>query len=106
IFPPVMIHVQSDDGAFDEMHVDGGTTVPFFVAPEVAHIVPEAIAGLAGTNLYVLMNTQLGEVPDTVTGRLGPIIERSFTAVLNSMARKELLVALAFAREHEMDFRV
>jgi predicted acylesterase/phospholipase RssA len=106
IFPPVMIQVQSDEGAFDEMHVDGGTTVPFFVAPEVAHIVPGSIAGLAGTNLYVLMNTQLGEVPDTVPGRLGPIIERSFTAVLNSMARKELLVAVAFAREHEMDFRV
>lgn len=106
IFPPVMIHVQSEDGAFEEMHVDGGATVPFFVAPEIAHIVPESLAGLAGTNLYVLMNTQLGEVPDTVTGRLGPIIERSFTAVLNSMARKELLVALAFAREHEMNFRV
>lgn len=106
IFPPVLIHVEADGQSFDEMHVDGGTTVPFFIAPEVAYIVSGQIAGLAGTNLFVLMNTQLGEVPDTVPGRLGPMIERSFTAVLNSMARKELQVALAFAREHEMNSRV
>lgn len=106
IFPPVLIRVESDGRPFDEMHVDGGTTVPFFVAPEIAHIVPGRIAGLAGTNLFVLMNTQLGQLPDTVPGRIGPIIERSFTAVLNAMARKELQVALAFAREHEMSSRV
>lgn len=106
IFPPVLIHVQSSGRSYDEMHVDGGTTVPFFVAPEIAHIVAGQIAGLAGTNLYVLMNTQLGQLPDTVTPRLGPIVARSFTAVLNAMARKELQVALSFARANEMNFHV
>ncbi len=106
IFPPVLIRVESNGRSYDEMHVDGGTTVPFFVAPEIAHILPGQIAGLGGTNLYVLMNTQLGQLPDTVTARLGPIVERSFTAVLNAMARKELQVALSFARANGMNFHV
>ncbi|HEX7679908.1 MAG TPA: patatin-like phospholipase family protein [Thermoanaerobaculia bacterium] len=106
IFPPVMIRIETDSGSFDEMHVDGGASVPFFVAPEVAHIVPGQIPGLSGANLYVLMNTQLGGVPDTVPERLGPVVARSFTAVLNYMSRKEVLLAAAFAHEHEMAFRV
>jgi hypothetical protein len=51
------------------------------------------------------MNTQLGGVPDTVPERLGPVVARSFTAVLNYMSRKEVLLAAAFAHEHEMTFR-
>ena len=106
MFPPVLIRVETDGGSFDEMHVDGGTTVPFFVAPEIAHIVPTQLPGLAGANLYVLMNTQLGGVPDTVPGLLGPIVARSSAVVLTYMSRKELQVASAFAHEHEMTFRV
>jgi hypothetical protein len=104
IFPPVLIHVDADGGRFDEMHVDGGTTVPFFVAPEIAQIVPAHLTGLAGSNLYVLANTQLGGVPDTVPGKLGPIVERSFSAVLTHLVRKELQIASAFAHEHEMSY--
>jgi hypothetical protein len=105
IFPPVLIRIETDGGTFEEMHVDGGTTVPFFVAPEVASIVPGLFSGIPGANLYVVMNTQLGGLPDTVPARLAPIMARSSVAVLSYMSRKELQVAAALAHEHEMTFR-
>lgn len=104
IFPPVLIRVETDRGPFDEMHVDGGATVPFFVAPEVASIVPGLFAGLPGANLYVVMNTQLGGLPDPVPGRLGPIMARSSSVALTYMSRKELQVAAALAQDHGMSF--
>jgi predicted acylesterase/phospholipase RssA len=106
IFPPVLIHVESSRGSFDEMHVDGGTTVPFFFAPEVAHIDPGQLTGLVGVNLYVLMNTQMGGAPETTAGRLGSIMARSFDAVLTSMSRTELQLASAFAHANAMNFRL
>jgi hypothetical protein len=81
------------------------TTVPFFVAPEVASIVPGLLSGIPGVNLYVVMNTQLGGLPDTVPARLAPILVRSSAAVLSYMSRKELQVAVALAHDHEMSFR-
>lgn len=106
IFPPVLIHVMEDHTWFDEMHVDGGTTMPFFIAPEIAQILPSQFADLAGANVYVLMNTQVGGSPETSPGRLGPLVARSFSTVLMSMARTELELASAFAREHAMNLKL
>ena len=37
VFPPVMINVEKDGKKFQEMHVDGGASTPFFVAPQPPH---------------------------------------------------------------------
>lgn len=50
-FPPVMIPVRDSSGAHDEMHVDGGVTVPFFLFPEVAFISDEKFEQLNGAHL-------------------------------------------------------
>src|SRR2546429_2787195 len=62
LFPPVLIRVDGPDGeSFDEMHVDGGTATPFFVASEIAQILPadfEVLPGaeaLHGARVYVLV---------------------------------------------------
>ena len=34
VFPPVMIDVEKDGKKYQEMHVDGGASTPFFIAPE------------------------------------------------------------------------
>ena len=36
VFPPVLIRVRDGAREYEEMHVDGSTTVPFFVAPNFA----------------------------------------------------------------------
>src|SRR5262249_17439267 len=38
VFPPVMIEVEKDGKKYQEMHVDGGASTPFLVAPDVAMI--------------------------------------------------------------------
>jgi predicted acylesterase/phospholipase RssA len=48
VFPPVLIRVQEAGVEFDEMHVDGGTTVPLFIAPTMAAKAPDEISGLQG----------------------------------------------------------
>lgn len=105
VFPPVLIDSTDGGRSFHEMHVDGGTTVAFFVAPEVAHVVPGSF-GLSGAHLYVVMNTQNVGVPETTDARLGPIIARSSSTALNQMARSQLQLASAFAREQGMSFQV
>jgi hypothetical protein len=45
-FPPVMIDVEADGRAFQEMHVDGGAAMQVFLYP--ARLRPRALAGRAG----------------------------------------------------------
>lgn len=106
VFPPVLIGAEDDAGQFDVMHADGGVTAAFFVAPEVALIVPGALGELAGTHLYVLMNTQMAGVPTTTAGRIGPIIARASATALIQMSRSQLQLASAFAAERGMTFQV
>jgi hypothetical protein len=106
VFPPVLIASADAGRAFEEMHVDGGITVAFFVAPEVAHVVPGAFRGLDGANLYVVMNTQNIMVPESTEGRLGPILERGSMTALNQLARSQLQLVSAFAREQGMSFHM
>jgi hypothetical protein len=49
VFPPVMIAVSDANGvAYQEMHVDGGVTVPFFIAPESVLVAPDQPQGPRG----------------------------------------------------------
>src|SRR5580658_5635634 len=63
LLPPVLIRVQEAGIEFDEMHVDGDTTVPLFITPRVAAIAPEEVRGLQGATVYVIVNGQLGGQP-------------------------------------------
>ena len=59
LLPPVLINVEGSGRSYDEMHVDGGTTLPFFIAPGVSEGSPEALQALRGAQLYILLNRQL-----------------------------------------------
>ena len=41
------------------MHVDGGTTAPFFIPPETGPMSPEELQALEGAIVYVIVNGQL-----------------------------------------------
>lgn len=94
IFPPVLIHVASGGTQYDEMHVDGGTTVPFFFTSEVSLVVPIEFEKLSGAYLYVLMNSQLITAPQTTRVTIGAILTRSFSAALRRSSRTTQLIAL------------
>ena len=105
VFPPVLIQVEGEGEHFEEMHVDGGTTLPLFVAPEVAEAEPPATKGLEGARIFVLVNGQLNTYPETTKARPLPVLSRSFSAALMHFSRKALALTASFAERHGMLLR-
>jgi hypothetical protein len=105
VFEPIVIPVEKAGVRYDEMHVDGDVTVPFFVAPALAYIRPVDANGLKGANIYVLVNGQLGGVPYTTPVDTVSIISRSYSATLTHLARTNVVLTSEFAQKYDMDFR-
>ncbi len=105
VFPPVMINVEKDGRRFQEMHVDGGASTPFFVAPDAALVFAEPPAALRGANIYVIVNGQSSSAPRTTLNNAVDVAARSFSAVLNHMTRTALAQVDAFAQRGGMSFR-
>lgn len=98
-----MIHVRDGGREYDEMHVDGGTTTPFFVAPEISQLDASRTLQLNGGRIYVLVNGALSAVPVTTPGRSLAVISRGFAASLMHSSRKTVELAAEFARRYSLD---
>ena len=106
IFPPVMIHVRDAAGAaYDEMHVDGSTTIPFFIAPEAILVSPGEPQGVRGGNIYLIVNTQLTAMPRTTPINTMTILARGFSSSLAHNARTALAQSEEFSTKIGMSFR-
>jgi Patatin-like phospholipase len=106
IFPPIVIRVPEDAGQHSETHVDGGVTLPFFIAPSPIDIPGESVDPARGAKLYVLIDGQLGEQPRATRLRATTIVSRSVAAGLNRMMRTtlELTAATAERRGIALDY--
>lgn len=105
LFPPMMIHVANGDLQYDEMHVDGSATTPFFVVPEAAFLMSLDPALLQGGSIYVLVNGQLAALPQTTRMHTIPILSRSFSATLRHNLRTEMIASAQFATHYRMRLR-
>ena len=105
VFSPVVIRVQKAGVRYDEMHVDGDTTVPFFVAPMQAYVRPIDASELKGVNIYVMVNGQLGGAPRTTPVDTISILSRSVETTLLHLARTNVLLTLEFARKYDINLR-
>ena len=106
IFPPVLIRVREGDLEFDEMHVDGSTTAPFFISPETGPMSPEELRAFEGATVYVMVNGQLGGSTVTTPVRTVSIVRRGVDAALESSSRAAVEVALSVSNQAEMTLRV
>ena len=106
VFSPVIIPVESKGIRYDEMHVDASATVPFFIAPASAYVLPIDPGVLKGSNIYVLVNGQLGVIPETTRVNTISILSRSLSAELNHMTRAEIALTSEFAQKYGMSLRV
>jgi predicted acylesterase/phospholipase RssA len=104
-FPPVLISVEHDGRTFQEMHVDGGASVPFFVAPQIAMDPERAPENLRGGNIYVIVNGQSAPPAQTTPLSTLSIATRSFFAMADNSARTSLAQADDFARRVGMNYR-
>lgn len=104
VFPPVMIDVVKDGKKYQEMHVDGGASTPFFIVPDAAMMLGDPPPLLRGANLYVIINGQASSSPRTTLNNTVDVAARSFSAVMNHMARTALAQADTFATRGGMHF--
>lgn len=105
VFPPVMIDVEKDGKKYQEMHVDGGASTPFFVAPDAVLNMDNASLNMRGANVYVIINGQSASAPRTTSNNAIDIAARSFTAILNKMTRAAIDQTANFAKTNSMGFR-
>jgi predicted acylesterase/phospholipase RssA len=106
VFPPVMISVRDANGvAYQEMHVDGGVTVPFFIAPEAVLVAPGQPQGARGGNIYVVINSELNVAPLTTPINTLSIVARGFSSALTHASRTALAQNETFAQKLGMSFR-
>jgi hypothetical protein len=106
LFPPVLIRMEESGIEFDEMHVDGSTTAPFFIAPEMTAVVSGGFGELQGANVYVIVNGQLGANAVTTPVRTVSIVKRGVDAALESSSRAAVEAALSLSNRSGMILRV
>jgi predicted acylesterase/phospholipase RssA len=106
VFPPVMISVSdANGGTYQEMHVDGSVTVPFFIAPEAVLVAPDQPQGTRGGNIYVVVNSELNIAPRTTPINTLSIVARGFLSALSHASRTALAQNATFAQKLGMSFR-
>jgi hypothetical protein len=106
VFPPRLIDVESGGRRFQEMHVDGGVAVPFFVVPANMALGDDTIRRLKGANLYVILNSQIGIERATRILKTTSIIPRSFEIDQVYRARQNIALTSYFSSSNEMTFRL
>jgi hypothetical protein len=96
-FTPVLIDVEANGKKFQELHLDGSVTAPFFVAPE-AMLEAGNTARLPATELYIILNARLAPdfyPPERTTVA---ILSRLIGVVLKTGLRAEALLFAANAQ--------
>ena len=102
VFPPSLIEIQGAGQGrhLSEMHVDGGVTIPFFVAPESLLLWTAAKGQARPGRLYVIVNGKVGGTFGFTKGKTGAIIGRSWDAMSKALMRTHLAASSAFARRN------
>jgi len=105
MFPPVLIEVEANGRRLHEMHVDGGTTAPFYVAPEPM-LSGTSTRRLPAKALYVVINSKLNVdfmMPQRSTIS---ILGRSIAVALAATTRNEIAKVYAAAQREGIGFRL
>jgi hypothetical protein len=100
VFPPTLIEIQGPSRHLSEMHVDGGVTIPFFVAPESLLLWTAAKGQVRPGRLYVIVNGKVGGTFGFTKGKAGAIVGRSWDAMSKALMRTHLAASSAFARRN------
>ena len=110
IMPPVLFDVAVDGARFDEMHVDGGIQSQFFLPIDVidldaamASAIARGFEGKPKPRLYIIRNARFAPEAGFAERRLGPIIKRSVSALIQSMGRLDLAQIFAFSKARGSD---
>jgi len=102
LLPPVLVRFRSDGRTREEAHVDGGVTLPFFVAPAPADL-PRSTAGEPRrTMVRVIIDGPLRHTPRRSRANIFSILSRSVSAGLSQVTRAKLASTIEALREHDI----
>ena len=105
LFPPVVIRVQEAQALYEEVHVDGATTVPFLVPLAFVESSPDGDDRSHGVAVYVIVDGRLSEQPVAIRLRTISILSRSVSAGLNHMMKTTLELTAAHAELEGAQFQ-
>ena len=101
VFPPTLIEVEGRGRQLSEMHVDGGVTIPFFVAPESLLLWTAPKGGEARPgHITVLVNGKIGGAFGFTKGGTLSVVGRSWLTMSKALMRTHLTASAAFARRN------
>jgi hypothetical protein len=87
------------------MHVDGNASASLFIAPAAAYFALLDQRSLDGAQVYVLINGQIFDAPQTTPFRLQPIVARTFSVALKHMSRAQVVAVEQFAEKYRMSVK-
>lgn len=113
VFPPVMIDAvaekgqatTSQDKRFQEMHDDGGTTAPYYLAPESVLMAADPTP-LPTPQVYLVINNSLTPDFQMATRTTLSVLGRSMSAAIKAQTRAALALSEGFARRTGLDLQV
>ena len=88
VFPPVVIRFRAKGGEREETHVDGGVTVPFFIAPAARDL--SAFGVDTPALVCIIIAGRLRDYPHAANANALSIFSRSVSAGLSRMTRTTL----------------
>src|SRR5579871_955785 len=94
MLPPVKIRFRTRSGLREETHVDGGVTVPFFIAPALDDL-PSSRPGSRPVRVRVVIDGRLRDFPHAANANALSIFSRSISAGLSRMTRTALESSLS-----------
>jgi hypothetical protein len=107
-FPPVMIDVEANGRAYQEMHVDGGTMSQVFVYPPSLDI--EALSRKLGTQrerrAYIIRNARLDPEWAEVERRTMSIAGRSISSLIHTQGIGDLYRIYLTCQRDGVDFNL
>jgi Patatin-like phospholipase len=89
MFPPVRIRFHADGGLREETHIDGGVTLPFFIAPGPQDL-PAVGDGRQAALVRIVIDGRLRDFPHAANANALSIFSRSVSAGLSRMTRTAL----------------
>jgi len=90
MLPPVTVRFRSQGKMRTETHVDGGVTLPFFIAPAPQDLPQVAAGGPQSTIVRVIIDGPLRNLPRRTHANAFSIFSRSLSAGLSHVTRAQL----------------
>ncbi|MFE1602510.1 patatin-like phospholipase family protein [Methylobacterium sp. ID0610] len=99
VFPPVLIDAEGPGGKrFQEMHADGGTTAPFYLAPGASLLSESPAPGtVPAPEVYVVVNNALSPEFQVTQRSLLSILGRSLSAAIRAQTAGAIALTKSFA---------